>query len=141
MSRSLVWVIASVMALPVACTSPESEPVEAARAFAEATRRRDVDGMLRLIESKTRERIEASAEKASDQVGGRRIVAPREMLQVVGIDRGFTVAKAELVSSGETEARVELSGPAGQTALVDLVREESRWRVRIPTPEDFTPQR
>jgi hypothetical protein len=111
--------------------------VEAAKRFANAVYYRDADTVMTLLEMRTRERITQAAEVASDQVGGRRQVAPREMFQIVGWDRRFKVATAELVESSNRSARVRLEGPDSQVAFIDLVRTDDgdNWLVRVPTPE------
>ena len=73
-----------------------------------------------MIERRAAGRLEAAAERASDQVGGRRNIEPKEMLQIVDIDRTFQLARAELVQSdGQTATyppRARMSRP-GRTAV------------------------
>jgi hypothetical protein len=128
------------------CKTEELEPVTAARAFADAARRGDVDAMLELIERPAVDQLTLAAERASDQVGGRRRIEPSEMLQIVGVDRTIAVASAELVDYDGQLAHVELTMTDGQTVRLELVWEQAiagdddtparagGWKVRIPTP-------
>lgn len=154
MSRSLVLArllalglaLALSGSLGLACKSDEAEPVAVARAFAEAARRGDVDGMLAVIERPAVDQLALSAERASDQVGGRRSIEPAEMLQIVGVDRTIAVASAELVDNNLERAHVELTMTDGRTIRLELVWEqaiagdddtparEGGWKVRIPLP-------
>lgn len=128
------------------CKAKESEPVAVARAFAETARRGDVAGMLAVIEQPAVERLEAAAETASDQVGGRRAIEPSEMLQIVGVDRTVAVAKAKLIDESDKLAHVELTMTDGRNVRLELVWEPATeasedsaaraggWKVRIPIP-------
>lgn len=150
MSRS--WVLALVLALGsllgglgLACKADEAEPVAVARAFAEAARRGDVDAMLAVIERPAVDQLVLAAERASDQVGGRRSIEPGEMLQIVGVDRTIAVASTELVDDDGERAHVELMMTDGRTIRLELVWEQAiagdddspardgGWKVRIPT--------
>jgi hypothetical protein len=128
------------------CKADEAEPVAVARAFAEAARRGDVDAMLAVIERPAVDQLALAAERASDQVGGRRSIEPGEMLQIVGVDRTIAVASAELVDHNGERAHVELMMTDGRTIRLELVWEQAiagdddtparagGWKVRIPTP-------
>jgi hypothetical protein len=130
------------------CQSQESEPVAVARAFANSARRGDVEAMLALIEAAALERVHDAAETASDQVGGRRSIEAKEMLQIVGVDRTVAVAKAELIDDDGRVAHVELTMTDGESIRLELVREPSEadpdadpdadatgaWKVRLPLP-------
>jgi hypothetical protein len=146
-SLSLALGLASLFGgLGVACKSDEAEPVAVARAFAEAARRGDVDGMLAVIERPAVDQLALAAERASDQVGGRRSIEPAEMLQIVGVDRTIAVASAELADDDGERAHVELTMTDGRTIRLELVWEqaiagdddsparEGGWKVRIPMP-------
>lgn len=136
-ARGLVLVLALVLVL--GCRAKESEPVAVARAFAESVRRGDVEAMLAVVERSAVERVQQAAETASDQVGGRRVIEPSEMLQIVGSDRTLAVAGVELIDESETLAHVELTMTDGRNVRLELVREptaddEGAWKVRIPIP-------
>jgi hypothetical protein len=114
----------------------DEPPVAAAKAYASAAQRGDSQRLLELIDSATAEYLQAAAERASDQIGGRRNVEPHEMLQVIDVDPRSQVARAELVSSTETTARVKLIGADGTEHDLDLVLEDGQWRVRLPLPRN-----
>jgi hypothetical protein len=120
--------------------SEEAAPVTAARAFASAAQRGDVKAMLPLIEQRAVERLQQAAERASDHVGGRRVVDAREMLQVVDVDSGFQVARAELIVADQQTAQVRLVTADGREQLIDLVHEDGAWRVRLALPPLTAPQ-
>jgi len=135
--------LASVTSL--ACKAKESEPVAVARSFADTARRGDVAGMLAVIERPAVELLEAAAETASDQVGGRRSIEPKEVLQIVGVDRTVAVAAAELLDDDGETAHVELTMTDGRSVRLELVWEAELagdasnaraggWKVRIPAP-------
>lgn len=142
----LLGVALSLGASGVACKSDEAEPVAVARAFAEAARRGDVDAMLAVIERPAVDQLVFAAERASDQVGGRRSIEPGEMLQIVGVDRTIAVASTELIDDDGERAHVELTMTDGRTIRLELVWEQAiagdddspardgGWKVRIPTP-------
>lgn len=117
-----------------ACGDEEPAPVVAAKRFATAVKRGDVDALLELVEKPVADRLAAAAERASDQVGGRRSIEPQEMLQIVDVDPRFQVAKAELVAGGEETATVRLTGADGSTHDLGLVNEDGQWHVRVPLP-------
>lgn len=123
----------SMVATLPAC-SEDPAPVVAAKQFAAAVRSRDTEALLETVDQKTLAYVEHSAERASDQIGGRRSVSPTEMLQVVDVDGRFAVAKAELLSESGDAARVKLIGADGTEHEVQLVFEEGAWKVSLPTP-------
>lgn len=136
-ARALV--VALAVLLP-ACGRDESEPVAVARAYAEASRRSDVAALLAVIDHDAVSEVERAAERASDQVGGRRAVEATEMLQISGVDRTLAVAEAKLVEQTELAAIVELTMTDGRTVPVHLVWEDDEseaggaWKVRVPRP-------
>lgn len=121
-----------LVALPACNEDPA--PVAAAKQFAAAVRSRDTQAILDTVDQQTLAYVEHSAERASDQIGGRRSVSPTEMLQVVDVDGRFAVAKAELLSESGDAATVKLIGADGTDHEVQLVFEEGAWKVSLPTP-------
>lgn len=123
-----------------ACGRDESEPVAVARAYAEASRRSDVPALLAVIDHDAVDELERAAERASDQVGGRRAIEATEMLQISGVDRTLAVAEAKLVEQTDLAAIVELTMTDGRTVPVHLVWEDDEseaggvWKVRVPRP-------
>jgi hypothetical protein len=145
--RLTALALALTLSLPLACAKPESEPVAVARSFAAAARRGDVSGMMAVLERPAVEQLEQAAERASDQVGGRRNIEPAEMLQIVGVDRTIAVAGAELLDQNEHLAHVELTTTDGRSIRLELVWEDAgqgsaetdaprlgSWKVRVPLP-------
>jgi hypothetical protein len=142
------WLLALALSLLVApaCKSDESEPVAVARRFADAARRGDVEAMLAVVEPGAVEYLELSAERASDQVGGRRNIEPSEMLQIVSVDRTVAVAGADLLDDDGERAHVELTLTDGRTVRLELIWAQAiagddeqagrpgGWKVRIPLP-------
>ncbi|MCA9697953.1 MAG: hypothetical protein KC431_10550 [Myxococcales bacterium] len=139
------WLVLGPMT--AGCAKAESEPVAVARTFAEAARRSDVRGMMAVLERPAVQQLEQAAERASDQVGGRRNIEPAEMLQIVGVDRTIAVAGAELLDQDERLAHVELTTTDGRAIRIELVWEPSdeaenanegepagSWKVRVPLP-------
>lgn len=121
-------------ALSGACGDRGGDPVRVAQAFTAAVQRGDVAAILPLIERASRERLTAAAEQASDQVGGRRRIAPEEMLQIVDVDPQFELAGAELESRDGAIARVLLVGSQQERHTLTLVLEDDAWHVRLPLP-------
>lgn len=119
---------------PTACGEDEPPPVTAARAFARAIRMGDVKTMLTLVDTQTVTRVSQAAERASDQVGGRRSVEPMEMLQVVDVDPRFQIASAELREGDDQRAVVQLTGADGTVHSLELINEDGAWRVLLPRP-------
>ncbi len=133
MSAMSVIVLLGVAVAVPACNE-EAAPVSAAKRFAAAVRSRDTQALLETVDLKTLAYVEQSAERASDQIGGRRSVSPSEMLQVVDVDVRFTVAEAELLSESGDAASVKLIGADGTEHQVQLVFEDGAWKVSLPTP-------
>jgi hypothetical protein len=140
--RGRVLLVGLALVLALGCARDESEPVAVARAYADAARRSDVPGMLAVIEHDAVAELERAAERASDQVGGRRSIEATEMLQIAGVERTLAVAEATLVEQDSQTATVELIMTDGRTVIVHLVWEPSEvesesggaWKVRVPLP-------
>ena len=137
----LASLLASLLALTLApaCTPGEPTPTATAEAYVAAIQRGDTRALLPLLDGRARARLAAAAERASDQVGGRRTIAPHEMLQVVDLDPTLQVARVELLEGDDTVARVRVHGSQEQTIDLDLVHEEGAWRVRAPLPPNQPP--
>lgn len=123
---------ATVASATPACRTEEPQPVLAAKRFAVAIKRGDVQTLLELVTAPVAERLASAAARASDQVGGRRNIEPHEMLQIVDVDPTFQVAKAELVESDAQTATVRLTGADGNTHDLGLVNEDGQWHVVVP---------
>ena len=131
--RMAVTVLAAG-AMASSCGAEEPAPVVAAKKFASAVQRGDVEAFLELVEAPVAERLSSAAERASDQVGGRRNVEAHEMMEIVDVDPRFQVAKAELVSGDLTQATVRLTGADDTTHDLGLVNEDGQWHVVVPLP-------
>jgi hypothetical protein len=116
------------------CGDEDEAPIAAARAFTSAAQRGDVKAMLPLLERGVVEHLDAAAEQASDQVGGRRGIESHEMLEVVAAEPGFAIASAQVLENDGTTARVELVGPEDERHVLELVLQDGSWRVRVPIP-------
>lgn len=123
-----------VVLLGAACNR-EPPPVTVAKAFASAIQHRNPEQVLPLLDAPAREALEEAAERATDQIGGRRPVGTYEMLQIVDVDPRFQIAQATLVESDERAATVRLRGVDGTEYLLSLVHENGEWRVRVPLPQ------
>lgn len=133
--RPVLRTLALILSVSMAPScNEEPAPVATAKKFASAVQRNDVKSMLELVDEQTAAYIEQSAERASDQIGGRRNVQPDEMLQIVDVDQRFAVAKAELIDMNDVSATVKLIGADGTEHTLELVQEEDGWRVRVPLP-------
>jgi hypothetical protein len=128
------FALGMAVVLASGCNESDEAPVEAAKAFASASRSSDIKRMLPLLERDAAARLEAAAEQASDHVGGRRNIEAGEMLQVVEVDRMGSVVRAELLDNDGTTAHVKLTRVDGQDHVLELVLEEGAWRVRLPKP-------
>ncbi len=131
--RRLVWAL-GLSAATLGCGEEEPPPVSTAREFVQAVRAGEVEQVLALLDTPAVEYVAQAAERASDQVGGRRNVEPQEMLQVVGVDPHFQVGEAEVVESDEKRAVVRLHGADGTSQSLELVNENGSWRVHLPLP-------
>ncbi len=131
--RAWVLGMALGLGLPAGC-SEEPAPVVAAKQFASAVQSRDVERVLAHVDGATVQYVERLAERAGDQIGGRRSVDQSEMLQIVDVDQRFSVVRAELVSESGTSATVRLVGADGTDHQLDLVQEDGAWKVVLPAP-------
>lgn len=126
------WLVIGV--LVVGCSEEEPPPVQAARQFVQAVQAGEIEPVLALVDAEAKAHVEQAAEQASDQVGGRRSIAPQEMLQVVDVDPYFQIKEAELVQGDDRQAQVRLTGADGATRVLDLINENGSWRVNLPLP-------
>jgi len=132
LKRILVGVAVTAV---LACGARQpSNPVAVAQAFANAVQRRDSEELVKYLDEATVLALSVRAQRASDQVGGRRTVEPREMLQVDGFDSLRQFTGAELVDNTGDTAVVRLTDNSGQTTDLTLVFERETWHVQIPLP-------
>jgi hypothetical protein len=114
----------------------DAAPVVAAKAFVEVMHSGDAKELIGLLDRAAAERLEGAASRAGDQVGGRRNVAPYEMIQIVDVPHTFQVTSAELVSGDDAQAQVALISADGTREVLDMVFQEGAWRVRVPLPPE-----
>lgn len=129
---ALVSLVIGGLVLP-GC-SEEAPEIRAAKAFALAVQARNVEQLLTLVDGETVAYVEHAAERASDQIGGRRSVGAAEMLQVADIDARFGVVRAEVLESATDTARVRLVGADGSEHDLDLRLEGGEWKVVLTPP-------
>lgn len=137
--RRLSVGVALATVLATGCGQDEPEPVVAAKAFTQAVRSANTERVLELVDEQTVARVAIAAERASDQVGGRRSIDPVEMFQVIDVDLRFQIKSAELVSQSGDEAVVSLTGADDTTRTLAMVRQQQTWRVRLSAPASATP--
>ena len=116
------------------CGEDEPSPVDTVRKFASEARRSDTEDLIPLLERRVQSHLQAAAERASDQVGGRRNIEPEEVLQILDVDRRFQVDELELLEQTEKTARVQIRTTAGGEQVFDLVHQDGSWRIRVPLP-------
>jgi len=128
--------LALALALALAaCGAPQQTPSDAAEELVRAVQRGDTAALLPLLDGAARARLAAAAARASDQVGGRRTIAPSALLRVVDVDPTFQLARVELLEADTAAARVRVHGAAADQSLeLQLIYEEGAWRVRVPLP-------
>ena len=134
MKRTLAWVLVTAFCAASPACNEEAPPLTAAKAYANAVCARDTEAILERVDAKTLAYVHSAAERASDQIGGRRSVDPSEMLQVVDVDPRFQVVQAHLVAESGDMASVMLVGADGTEHQLQLVLEEGAWKVTLPTP-------
>ena len=116
------------------CEGQQDGPTKAAETFARAARVGDMKALMTILEYNAVAQLEAAAERASDQVGGRRTIEAHEMLQVVDVDPRFELAQTEEIDNDGSIAHVRLIGTENEQHTITLVLEDGAWHVRIPTP-------
>jgi hypothetical protein len=113
-----------------ACGAAQQTPNDAAEAFVQAAQ-----PLLPLLDGPARARLTAAAARASDQVGGRRTIAPSALLRVVDVDPTFQLTRVEQLEADAATAKVRVHGAAAERAFdLDLLYEEGAWRVHVPLP-------
>ncbi len=129
----------AVVCLSACGSRGPADPVAVAQQFAQAVQRRDSATIVELCDESSAQELSVRAQRASDQVGGRRTIEPREMLQVEGFDPLRQFSGAELVSNEGDTAVVRLTDISGETTELTLVFEHDSWHVQIPLPPPTTP--
>lgn len=119
-----------------ACHLARPEPERVARRFVQALADADEAQVAALAYAPARAHLEAAAQRASDQVGGRRTFAPHEMLQILDVPPGIAAATVRLETTGEDTAVAACTLEDGTNFALHLVREDDGWRVVVPLPPE-----
>jgi hypothetical protein len=61
------------------------------------------------------------------------------MLQVVDVEPGFEVGRARFSADAADHGRVVFQAQDGRSYEVEVVREETGWKVRLPVPTGAAP--
>lgn len=113
------------------CEEDAESPEHTVRQLARAARQMDRAALFELLGPRTRDHLEAAARRATD-LSSRRYSA----LDMIGFNTGLDeLARDDLVarevSSGESNAVVELIDRRGRRHRLDLVRVDGEWRVEL----------
>ena len=119
----------------IACGSKESEPSAVARAYVAAVMAGNTADVIDVLDANTVSRLEAAAQRATDQIGGRRQILAPEMLQITGYDPLFVIDRIVEVSADTERAELQIIGVSGQTETLMLVNGERGWRVALRVPQ------
>ena len=123
-----------MLAISLGCHSESDDVLVVAKQFASAVQRKDIPTILKISEQTRIDRLEKAAERASDQIGGRRQVEVREMLQIVGTNSVFAAETFEVTRIQDDRAKVLVTGVSGESFELDMIRQGGLWRVIIPVP-------
>ena len=123
-----------------ACGTPRNEPTQVAKAYALASLRGDAVEMIRWLEPSVQQRLENVAQRASDQVGRRRLIARDEMLQIAGLDPAFVYSGVREIQNDGVMATVEVKSTSGAFERLELVQTDEGWRVLANVPAGFGAQ-
>ena len=129
--RSRVLVAALSICGVVGCQPSGEDPVRAAGRFVAAANYGQGMSLWPYLSNDTREVLQREAERASNQIGERRNVAPSEMLQIVDVPTFDPRRIPELRSRTKTDAQVVFFGMQGKEYPVNMIYEEGQWRVRL----------
>ena len=115
------------------CAVGDGTPAGAARAFVTAARAGDKRATWELLGPRTRERVIATAQAATEKVGGARRYGPLDVLDVTAREQSYepTDVVVRTKSDDGDAAVVDILGPAGRRDVLDLVRVDGRWRVEL----------
>ena len=108
-----------------------SSPVTVVQSLVEAAREGDRAAVMQLLGPKTRARLVADAQTASEQAG-RRHLGPEDLLAA-----GWTPPKWEqrtlrVASRTGSTAVVEVEGRGGERGQIECVIESGSWKVELP---------
>lgn len=119
-----------------ACTLSDRTPEGAVRLFVEAVQSGKSDDLLELLAPESRKQLEALAQLATAQTGGRHLFSPDELL-VIGMKPPLHKLgdswKAEVTSEQGTRAEVRITSADNRHhQTFRLVHAQDRWRIVLP---------
>lgn len=134
----LAGALALVAGAGCSATPTDRSPVGVAKRFVASVQARDTEAIFELLGPETRARLEKAAKRATQLGGGKPVRQAHEMLSPAWRSRAepnWTPKGFKLLSKTDTRARVEIRGEKkGQRAVLTLVREDGRWRIKLPRP-------
>ena len=113
------------------CAVGDGTPAGAARAFVTAARAGDKRATWELLGPRTRERVVATAQAATEKVGGARRYGPLDVIDVAARERSYEPTDVVLRTENGDAAVVDVLGPAGRRDVLELVKVDGRWRVEL----------
>jgi hypothetical protein len=128
---AMVAVAVAVVASGRGCASGDGTPAGAARAFVEAARAGDKHAAWDLLGPRTRARLTAAAEGATDRQGGPRRYRALDMLDVSANETHYAPSDIILRERAGERAVVDILGPSGKRDALTIVLVGGRWRVEL----------
>ena len=113
------------------CAVGDGTAVGAARAFVAAARAGDRRAAWELLGPRTRARVEAVAQAATEKVGGTRRYGPLDVLDLSTPERTYEPTDVVIRTELGATAVVDVLGPAGRHDALNLVRQDGHWRVEL----------
>ena len=121
-----------VAAWLLGCQPAVEDPIRAASRFVAVAGYGQGVSIWPHLSAETRRILEREAERASNQIGERRNIAPSEMLQIVDVPTFDPRRIPELRSQSDTTAEVVFFDMEGTEYPVKMFLEEEHWRVNLP---------
>lgn len=115
----------------VGCDYGETDATQVASRFAAAARYGQGASIWPHLSRASRAVLEAEAERASNQIGDRRNVAPHEMLQIVDVPALDGRRLPTLARDGDARATVTFFGVDGGEYPVQMILEGGAWKVAL----------
>ncbi len=117
-----------------ACSTADDAPIALARTYARALAAGDAAALVPLLTQDAQTELQALAETATNQVGGRRTFAPHEVMQLTPVSEPFQVSEISVHARDAHAATVRLQTPSGSTFDLNLVEENGTWKIQVPLP-------
>jgi hypothetical protein len=106
------------------CAVGDGTPAGAARAG-------DKRATWELLGPRTRARVVATAQAATEKVGGARRYGPLDVLDVTAREQSYEPTDVVTRTENGDAAVVDVLGPAGRRDELELVKVDGRWRVEL----------